>query len=54
MLCLDVGPRPLLTNIRRGLIDPDTPQEAMMKKNADGKELKLVVSGARTGMQELN
>jgi hypothetical protein len=54
MLCLDVGPRPLLTNIRRGLIDPDTPQEAMTKKNVDGKEWKLVVSGAHTGMQELN
>jgi hypothetical protein len=54
MLCLDVGPRPLLTNIRRGLIDPDTPQEAMTKKNVDGKEWKLVVCGAHTGLRELN
>ncbi|KAJ6125685.1 hypothetical protein N7523_003305 [Penicillium sp. IBT 18751x] len=44
MACLDVGPRPLLTNIRRGLIDPDTPVEAMTKKNVDGKEWKLVFS----------
>lgn len=43
-LCLDVGERPLLSNIRRGLIDPDTPEEAMTKKNADGKDWKLVVS----------
>jgi hypothetical protein len=42
--CLDVGERPLLNNIRRGLIDPDTPESAMTKKNADGKEWKLVVS----------
>lgn len=44
MLCLDVGERPLLSNIRRGLIDPDTPKDAMSKKNVDGKEWKLVVS----------
>jgi hypothetical protein len=44
MTCLDVGPRPLLANIRRGLIDPDTPAEAMTKKNVDGKEWQLVVS----------
>lgn len=44
MLCLDVGERPLLNNIRRGLIDPDTPESAMTKKNADGNEWKLVVS----------
>jgi hypothetical protein len=42
-LCLDVGETPLLSNIRRGLIDPDTPEEAMTKMNADGKEWKLVV-----------
>ena len=46
MLCLDVGERPLLNNLRHGLIDPDTPAEAMTKKNADGKEWKLVVSVA--------
>jgi len=49
MLCLDVGPRPLLANLRHGLIDPDTPQEAMTKKNIDGKEWKLVVNGAHPG-----
>lgn len=43
MLCLDVGERPLLTNLRHGLIDPDTPAEAMTKKSADGKEWNLVV-----------
>ncbi|EPS28235.1 putative cell-wall beta-1,6-glucan active enzyme [Penicillium oxalicum 114-2] len=42
--CLDVGETPLLNNIRRGLIDPDTPQEAMTKINADGREWKLVFS----------
>lgn len=44
-MCLDVGPRPLLDNIRHGLIDPDTPKDAYYKKDADGTELKLVVSG---------
>lgn len=44
MLCLDVGERPLLNNLRKGLIDPDTPESAMTKKNADGKEWQLVVS----------
>jgi hypothetical protein len=43
-LCLDVGPRDLLGNIRQGLIDPDTPKEAFTKKNINGKEMKLVVS----------
>ncbi|KAF7713508.1 Beta-glucan synthesis-associated protein [Penicillium ucsense] len=43
-LCLDVGETPLLNNIRRGLIDPDTPKEAMTKMNADGREWKLVFS----------
>jgi hypothetical protein len=43
-LCLDVGERPLLQNIRKGLIDPDTPEDAMYKKNADGKVWQLVVS----------
>lgn len=42
-LCLDVGERPLMANIRKGLIDPDTPQSAMTKMAADGKEWKLVV-----------
>jgi hypothetical protein len=44
MLCLDVGDRPLLNNIRHGLIDPDTPKEALTKMSSEGKELKLVVS----------
>lgn len=44
-LCLNVGERELLGNIRHGLIDPDTPKEAYTKKNVNGKEMKLVVSG---------
>lgn len=43
-LCLDVGERSTLKNVRTGLIDPDTPASAMTKKSADGKEWKLVVS----------
>lgn len=43
-MCLDVGERPLLENLRKGLIDPDTPKEARTKKNVNGKEMKLVVS----------
>ncbi|KAJ5604559.1 hypothetical protein N7510_009713 [Penicillium lagena] len=43
-LCLDVGERPLLQNIRKGLIDPDTPEDAMYKRNADGKMWQLVFS----------
>lgn len=43
-LCLDVGERPLLNNLRKSLIDPDTPKEALTKKNLNGKEMKLVVS----------
>ncbi|KAL2872692.1 SKN1/KRE6 family beta-glucan synthesis-associated protein [Aspergillus lucknowensis] len=42
--CLDVGDRPLLSNIRRGLIDPDTPESEHSKISADGKEWKLVFS----------
>jgi hypothetical protein len=40
---LDVGERPLLNNLRKSLIDPDTPEEALTKKNLNGKEMKLVV-----------
>jgi hypothetical protein len=40
---LDVGERPLLDNLRKSLIDPDTPKEAFTKKNVNGKEMKLVV-----------
>lgn len=54
MLCLDVGERPLLNNLRKGLIDPDTPESAMTKKNADGKEWKLVVSDIGTGEESFN
>ncbi|KAL4876052.1 beta-1,6 glucan synthetase [Aspergillus karnatakaensis] len=43
-LCLDVGDRPLLFNLRRGLIDPDTPESAHSMKAEDGKELQLVFS----------
>ncbi|KKK24335.1 putative beta-1,6 glucan synthetase (Kre6) [Aspergillus rambellii] len=43
-LCLDVGDRPLLTKIRTGLIDPDTPESAYKKKAADGKEWQLAFS----------
>lgn len=46
-LCLDVGDRPLLSNIRQGLIDPDTPKDAHTMKSVEGKELKLVVCSRR-------
>ena len=39
-----MGNIPLLTNIRHGLIDPDTPQSAMTKQNADGSTWNLVFS----------
>ena len=35
---------PLLTNLRHGLIDPDTPQSAMTRKSVDGSTQKLVFS----------
>ena len=35
---------PLLTNLRKGLIDPDTPQYAMTRKSYDGSTQKLVFS----------
>lgn len=41
--CIDIGRIPIFKNIRKGLIDPDTPQSAMTKTSADGKTLKLVV-----------
>ena len=34
-----------MQNLRMGLIDPDTPEEALTKKSVNGKEMKLVVSG---------
>lgn len=46
-LCLDVGERPILSNLRTGLIDPDTPESVKTKKSVDGKEWKLVVSLSR-------
>lgn len=42
-LCIDVGPVPILKNIRKDLVDPDTPRSALTKTAADGKKLKLVV-----------
>ena len=33
----------LLSNIRYGLIDPDTPKSAMSKTSIDGRQLNLVV-----------
>jgi hypothetical protein len=42
-MCLDNN-RPLLKNVRTGLIDPTTPKSAMSKISADGTEWKLVVS----------
>ena len=44
LLCLDVGEQPLLHNLRKGLIDPDTPADAYTKKSVNGKDWKLVVS----------
>lgn len=35
---------PLLTNIRQGLIDPDTPKDAMFRTSYSGKRQKLVFS----------
>ncbi|CRG89002.1 Beta-glucan synthesis-associated protein SKN1 [Talaromyces islandicus] len=42
-MCLDNN-RPLLKNVRTGLIDPTTPKSAMSKTSADGTEWKLVFS----------
>jgi hypothetical protein len=52
-LCLDVGPRELLRNYRRSLIDPDTLESAMSRTSADGKPMKLVVS-VGIGMNSAN
>jgi beta-glucan synthesis-associated protein KRE6 len=42
--CLKAAGVPLLKNIRRGLIDPDTPKFAMTRTSLrDGKTQKLVV-----------
>lgn len=45
---MDVGDRPVLSNLRTGLIDPDTPKSVMTKKAADGKDWKLVVGSSLT------
>ncbi|KAL8762184.1 MAG: hypothetical protein Q9184_001781 [Pyrenodesmia sp. 2 TL-2023] len=43
--CINTGGEvPLLKNIRKSLIDPDTPKSAQTKKAADGKTLKLMFS----------
>ncbi|KAI9834877.1 MAG: hypothetical protein M1819_002785 [Sarea resinae] len=42
--CLDVGPVPLLQNLRTGLIDPDTPKSAQTRKASDGSTMNLVFS----------
>lgn len=38
---------PVLANLRKGLIDPDTPKAAMTRKSYEGKTQKLVVSWER-------
>ena len=35
---------PLLKNVRQGLIDPDTPEDAMTRESIDGDDLVLVFS----------
>lgn len=42
-MCLNVGPRPLLRNFKRSLVDPDTPQGAYWRRSHEGKRMKLVV-----------
>jgi hypothetical protein len=46
-LCIDMGKIPLLKNVRRGLVDPDTPSSAMSRTSHQGKKQTLVVSLAR-------
>lgn len=43
-LCLNVPSKALLKNVRTGLIDDDTPDDAMTRKNSAGKTYKLVFS----------
>ncbi|KAF2460297.1 beta-glucan synthesis-associated protein-domain-containing protein [Lineolata rhizophorae] len=44
-LCIELGRKvPLLENVRRGLVDPDTPDSVMTRKNHEGKTQKLVFS----------
>lgn len=42
-MCIDVGPVEHMKNIRFTLIDPDTPQDVMERKNRNGGTQKLVV-----------
>jgi hypothetical protein len=42
-MCISVDKTPLLTNVRTGLIDPDTPKSVYTKKSHQGQTLKLVV-----------
>ena len=42
--CINVGQLPLLNNVRKSLIDSDTPDSAKTKKGVDGKNLQLVFS----------
>jgi hypothetical protein len=42
-MCINVDKIPLLTNVRTGLIDPDTPKSAYTKKSHQGQTLNLVV-----------
>jgi len=43
-MCISVGKIPLLKHQRIGLIDPDTPKSALVKKAFSGRKMKLVVS----------
>ena len=42
--CIDVGKLPLFNNMRKSLVDPDTPDSAQTKQSVDGKTMKLVFS----------
>ena len=45
-MCIRADKSPLLTNLRTGLIDPDTPKSAYAKKSRQGQTLKLVVGSS--------
>lgn len=42
-MCISYGELPLLKNVKRSLIDPDTPKSAMTRKSTGGKKQRLVV-----------
>jgi len=42
--CISANKVPLMKNIRRSLVDPDTPKSALTKTAPDGTQLKLVFS----------